>query len=73
MTTEPRMEFPEPTPEMLARQPWRADPRWIDARERWVADLAPGETADAGFVRGIRCLYEMYLIEVAYETRTSST
>ncbi len=68
MSTKPRMEFPEPTPELLARQPWRADPRWVDARERHMADI-PGETADAGFVRGIRGLYEMYLVEAEYESK----
>ncbi len=67
-----RLEFPVPSPELLAEQPWRSDPRWVDARERWVADV-PGEGADAGFVRGIRCLYEMYLIEVEYEPRTANT
>jgi hypothetical protein len=71
MSTELRLEFPTPSPEMLAMQPWRADPRWLNARKWRLADI-PGETAADGLVRGVRGLYEMYLIEVEYQSQNSA-
>ena len=63
--------FPEPSPEMVARQPWRADPRWIAARNEWVSDDLPGETANARLARGMTSLMDMYRIEAEHEARTT--
>ncbi len=58
--------FPAPSPEMLAREPWRADPRWVAAREESVAGKRPGETANDTLARGMAALQEMYRIEVEH-------
>lgn len=67
---EPRLEFPEPTADLLAAEPWRADARWIEARDRSVRDALPGETANERLVAGIRAQYDMYLVAAEYELRT---
>lgn len=42
---------------------YRDDPRWIDARKRFVARMADDEDPDASFARCAKAAYEMWLIE----------
>ncbi len=59
--------FPEPSPDMLAREPWRADPRWIAARDESVSDKRADETAAERLIRGLNAEMEMFRIRVEHE------
>lgn len=58
--------FPEPSEEMLACEPWRADPRWLAAYAESVSEKRDDETASDRFARGCAAHMEMYRVAVEY-------
>lgn len=40
---------------------YKVDPRWIAARDRWIAD-------DSSYVERVSAIFEMYSLELAAES-----
>lgn len=43
--------------------PWREDPAWLEAQERYVADIAPEESVDDALMRRVVAAVDLFEIE----------
>jgi hypothetical protein len=55
----------------VTRRPYRDDPDWQAAQQRYMADMAPDESAEAALIRRVLATNEMYEIERRYEVLTT--